>query len=194
VVEVARNATIKNLGTEQEVTTFVVRLALVDQVTGALPGMSAQASVSTDTRAGAVVVPIQAVTVRSEKEIGTPGGSPEKTTPQPPPTPGKKAKKEKLQKVVFVVVNGEAKARPVETGLASDTEIEIVSGVAEGEVVVEGPYRVLSKELADGKKVKVEEPAKADAKADAKASAKGDANDKAKAEQAKADADKAKAK
>jgi len=48
VVEVARNATIKNAGTEQEVTTFVVRLALVDQVPGALPGMSAQASVSTD--------------------------------------------------------------------------------------------------------------------------------------------------
>ena len=74
VVEVARNATIKNAGTEQEVTTFVVRLALVDQVTGALPGMSAQASVSTDTRAGAVVVPIQAVTVRSEKELASPGG------------------------------------------------------------------------------------------------------------------------
>jgi HlyD family secretion protein len=158
VVEVARNATIKNLGTEQEVTTFVVRLALVDQVTGALPGMSAQASVSTDTRADAVVVPIQAVTVRTEKEVATPGGSPEKTTPQPPPAPGKKAKKEKLQKVVFVVVNGEAKARPVETGLASDTEIEIVSGLAAGDVVVEGPYRVLSRDLADGKKVKVEEP------------------------------------
>jgi HlyD family secretion protein len=184
VVEVARNATIKNLGTEQEVTTFVVRLALVDQVTGALPGMSAQASVSTDTRADAVVVPIQAVTVRTEKDIATPGGSPEKTTPQPPPAPGKKARKEKLQKVVFVVVNGEAKARPVETGLASDTEIEVVSGVSAGDVVVEGPYRVLSRDLADGRKVKVEEPA----------DKKGAEADKARGDQAKADADKAKAK
>ncbi len=172
VVEVARNATIKNLGTEQEVTTFVVRLALVDQVTGALPGMSAQASVSTDTRAGAVVVPIQAVTVRNEKELATPGGSPEKTTPQPPLAPGKKARKEKLRKVVFVVVDGAAKARPVETGLASDTEIEIVSGVAEGEVVVEGPYRVLSRDLADGKKVKVETPADKKAAEPDKAKAK----------------------
>lgn len=172
VVEVARNATIKNLGTEQEVTTFVVRLALVDQVTGALPGMSAQASVSTDTRAGAVVVPIQAVTVRNEKELATPGGSPEKTTPQPPLAPGKKARKEKLRKVVFVVVDGEAKARPVETGLASDAEIEIVSGVAEGEVVVEGPYRVLSRDLADGKKVKVETPADKKAAEPDKAKAK----------------------
>jgi HlyD family secretion protein len=72
--------------------------------------------------------------------------------------PGKKARKEKLQKVVFVVEDGVAKVRPVETGLASDTEIELVSGVKEGEQVVDGPYRVLSKDLADGKKVTVEKP------------------------------------
>jgi HlyD family secretion protein len=163
VVEVARNATVKNAGTEQEVTTFVVRLALVDQVPGALPGMSAQASVSTDTRADAVVVPIQAVTVRSEKDLAAAGSAAEKGTPQlpqPPPPPGKKPKKQRVQKVVFVVVDGQAKVRPVETGLASDTEIEIVSGVNEGDVVVEGPYRVLSRDLADGKKVKEEEPGK----------------------------------
>ncbi len=162
VVEVARNATIKNAGTEQEVTTFVVRLALTDQVTGALPGMSAQAAVSTDTRTDAVVVPIQAVTVRNERDLAPQGATPEKAAPQPrqPPAPGRKARKEKLQKVVFVVVNGEAKVRPVETGLASDTEIELVSGVKEGEVVVDGPYRVLSRDLADGKKVTVETPGK----------------------------------
>ena len=53
-----------------------------------------------------------------------------------------------------------ARARVVETGLASDTEIEIVSGLQPGEKVVEGPYRALSKDLADGKRVKEEEPAK----------------------------------
>jgi HlyD family secretion protein len=158
VVEVARNATIKNAGTEQEITTFVVRLALVDQVPGALPGMSAQSSVSTDTRADAVVVPIQAVTVRTEKDLATGGPPAEKGAPAPPTPPGKKPRKEKLQKLVFAVVNGEAKARPVETGLASDTEIEIVSGLKEGEVVVEGPYRALSRDLADGKKVTIEAP------------------------------------
>jgi HlyD family secretion protein len=161
VVEVARNATVKNAGTEQEVTTFVVRLALVDQVTGALPGMSAQASVSTDTRADAVVVPIQAVTVRNEKDLAVGGASAEQGTPQlqqPPPPPGKKPKRQKVQKVVFVVVDGAARVRPVETGLASDTEIEIVSGVKSGEQVVEGPYKALSRDLADAKKVAVEAP------------------------------------
>jgi len=38
-----------------------------------------------------------------------------------------------------------------------DTEIEIVSGLKPGERVVEGPYRVLSRELADGKPVTEEE-------------------------------------
>jgi len=58
-----------------------------------------------------------------------------------------------MQKVVFVIQDGKAKIRKVETGLASETEIEIVSGLAEGEKVVEGPYRILSREIADGKPV-----------------------------------------
>jgi HlyD family secretion protein len=159
VVEVARNATVKNQGTEGEVTTFFVRLALTEPVPGALPGMSAQASVSTDTRDEAVAVPIQAVTVRSEKEAsgGPPpgeGGPP----PKAPDGPGKKPRREPMQKVVFVIEDGVARIRPVETGLASETEIEIVSGLKEGEKVVEGPYRVLSRELADGKAVTEEVP------------------------------------
>lgn len=162
VVEVARNATVKNPGTEQEVTTFIVRLALTEPVPGALPGMSAQAAISTDTRGEAVVVPIQAVTVRPEKELKpAAAGAGEKPLPQPPPpTPGKKARREPMKKVVFVLSDGVARLRPVETGLASDTEIEIVSGVQPGEKVIEGPYRVLSRELADGKRAAEEEPKK----------------------------------
>jgi HlyD family secretion protein len=164
VVEVARNATVKNQGTEGEVTTFFVRLALTEPVPGALPGMSAQASIATDTRDQAVVVPIQAVTVRPEREAR---GGPKGEAGPPaeaaggndkPGAPGKKPRREPLQKVVFVVDGGVAKIRPVETGLASETEIEIVSGLKEGEKVVEGPYRVLSRELADGKPVTEEAP------------------------------------
>jgi HlyD family secretion protein len=162
VVEVARNATVKNAGTEQEVTTFIVRMALVDVVPGALPGMSAQASVSTDTREDAVVVPIAAVTVRAEKDLKprAPDAAEQPGQTAPPPVPGKKVRKEPLKKVVFVAQDGVARLRQVETGLASDTEIEIVSGLQAGEKVIDGPYRVLSKELTDGKKVKEEEPPK----------------------------------
>ena len=118
VVEVARNATVKNAGTEQEVTTFVVRLALVDQVAGALPGMSAQAAVSTDTRAGRGGGPHPGGHgPRREGPAAQAGGSPSRPPPQPPPPPpGKKARKEPLQKVVFVVAGrrgqGCARSRP----------------------------------------------------------------------------------
>lgn len=159
VVEVARNATVKNQGTEGEVTTFIVRLALVEPVPGALPGMSAQASIATDTHQDAVAVPIQAVTVRPEREVA--GGAPGAGEPQSPgggAVSAKKAKRDPLRKAVFVIENGVARLRPVETGLASETEIEITSGLKEGEKVVEGPYRVLSRELADGKRITEEAP------------------------------------
>jgi HlyD family secretion protein len=106
-----------------------------------------------------VVVPISALTVRPEKDLvkGPPQTDQAAAAPPPPPVPGKKVRKEPLKKVVFVVQDGVARLRPVETGLASDTEIEIVSGVQPGEQVVEGPYRALSKDLTDGKPVKVEE-------------------------------------
>jgi HlyD family secretion protein len=159
VVEVARNATVKNPGTEAEVTTFVVRLALTAPVPGALPGMSAQASVSTDTREDAIAVPIQAVTVRPERDLAG-GGPPADDAAAPAAGPGRKARREPLRKVVFVVEAGQARLRPVETGLASDSELEIVSGLAEGEKVVEGPYRVLSRELVDGRTVTEEAPGK----------------------------------
>ncbi|MEI7926768.1 MAG: efflux RND transporter periplasmic adaptor subunit, partial [Chloroflexota bacterium] len=41
VIEIAKNATVKNAGTEAEVTTFPVRIALTVPVPGALPGMGA---------------------------------------------------------------------------------------------------------------------------------------------------------
>jgi HlyD family secretion protein len=158
VVEVARNATIKNAGTEGEVTTFYVRLALTDKVPGALPGMSAQATIATDTHPNAVVVPIQAVTVRPEKDLG--GTGPTLQDRNAPASPGIAARKvrEPLRRCLFVVENGVARVRPVETGLASESEIEITSGLKDGERVVEGPYRILSRELSDGKPVTEAKP------------------------------------
>ena len=90
--------------------------------------MSAQASIATDTREDAVAVPIQAVTVRPEKELagGKPGDAGAAAGRARARRARKKPRREPLRKVVFVVEGGVAKVRPVETGLASETEIEIV--------------------------------------------------------------------
>ncbi len=141
-IEIARIATIKNAGSEAEVITFPVRLTLTESVPGALPGMSAQATIHTETHERAVRVPIQAVTVRTEAQLDA-----KKLTA---------SAKSPLKKVVFVIDQDVARVRRVETGLADENQIEIVSGIKEGETVIEGPYRILARELQDGRAVKRE--------------------------------------
>jgi HlyD family secretion protein len=162
VIEIAKNATVKNAGTEAEVTTFPVRIALTVPVPGALPGMSGQATISTETHDQALIVPLQAVTVRTEKQLAAgkdtkDGGPPEAEAAG---TAARKGAREPLQKVVFTVEDGKARVRRVETGLASENDIELVSGVKEGDLVVEGPYKLLSRELTEGKPVKADAPEK----------------------------------
>jgi len=146
VIDAGRDAIVKNAGTENEVTTFPVWVALDEEPPRALSGMSAQVTISTESHADVVAVPIQAVTVRP---AGKPGG------PAPAkPGPGGKSK---LDKVVFVVSNGLVNKRVVEVGLSSETHVEITSGLKAGEVVVDGPYRTLARELEDGAQVAVAE-------------------------------------
>ncbi|HTS83308.1 MAG TPA: efflux RND transporter periplasmic adaptor subunit [Myxococcaceae bacterium] len=154
VVEIAQKATIKNPGTESEVTTFPVKVALESRPPGVLPGMSSEVRITAETHDNALIVPIQAVTVR-----------PDKTLPdsQPPGEGGTslaaKKRSETLAKIVFVVDgDNKARARRVRTGIASDTDLEVLDGLKEGERVVEGPFRTVSKELKDGDPLKENQP------------------------------------
>ncbi|MBZ4399477.1 efflux RND transporter periplasmic adaptor subunit [Myxococcus sp. MISCRS1] len=147
VVEIAQKALIKNEGTEAEVTSFPVTVALDMRPPGVLPGMSAEARISAETRNDVVLVPIQAVTVRAERTLPD--------YKEPIEGGALKARRtESLAKVVFVVdAANKAQVRRVQTGIASDTELEILSGLNDGDRVVEGPYRTLSKELNHGDNV-----------------------------------------
>jgi HlyD family secretion protein len=156
VVAVGRNAQIKNPGTDAEVTTFFVRIGLDAPPEGGLPGMSAAVSISTDTHAGVVTVPIPAIASRQPKQVEDAGA----------PVPDRQgdagallgpvtAGKPKPLKVIFVVKDDKAVQRVVKTGIASRTDVEIVEGLAEGETIVDGPYRTLARALEDGQAVKV---------------------------------------
>ncbi len=48
---------------------------------------------------------------------------------------------------MFVVDGNKAKLRKVETGIQDNTYIQILSGLTEGDEVVTGPYRAVSKSL-----------------------------------------------
>jgi HlyD family secretion protein len=174
VVAVGKNAQIKNPGTDAEVTTFFVRVGLDVPPEGALPGMSSAVSISTATHDNVVMVPIQAVTSREAKKkeqkaapregeikvadataasSGTNG-----TNGYDPPTKAATGKPKPV-KVVFVVdKDGVAQMREVQTGIASRTDVEILTGIAEGDTVVDGPYRTLARELQEGQKVKPQKP------------------------------------
>ena len=145
VVEIAQKALIKNPGTEAEVTSFPVTVALNTRPARVLPGMSAEARISAEVHTDTVLVPIQAVTVRPEKSLPD----------YKPPVEGGNLtaprRAESLAKVVFVLdADNKAQARRVRTGIASDSDLEILEGLQEGDRVVEGPYRTLSKELKSG--------------------------------------------
>lgn len=154
VVEIAQKALIRNAGSEQETTSFPVTVALTSRPPGVMPGMSAEVRITAEQRESAIVVPVQAVTVRPESSLK------DATVPvEGKPIEAKGRTGERFAKVVFVVGKDQkVTLRRVRTGIASDTDIEILEGLEEGERIVEGPYRTLAKELKDGDAVEEVKP------------------------------------
>lgn len=145
VVEIAQKALIRNPGTEQETTSFPVTVALQAKPDGVLPGMSAEVAVTAEQRDSTIIVPVQAVTVRPERSL------PDATTNVEGNKLSAPKKGETFAKVVFVMdADKHVHPKRVKTGISSDTDIEIVDGLNEGEDIVEGPYRTLAKDLNDG--------------------------------------------
>jgi HlyD family secretion protein len=48
-----------------------------------------------------------------------------------------------------------AEQRAVKIGISSDTHFEILEGLDEGEEIVVGPYKVISKDIKDGSILKI---------------------------------------
>jgi HlyD family secretion protein len=61
---------------------------------------------------------------------------------------------------VFVVQEAKKVAfRPVETGIMGDTDLEIVTGLQEGEEIVSGSYKTL-RTLQEDARIKIEDKSK----------------------------------
>lgn len=113
------------------------------------PGMSATAVITTDVKKEVVAVPIQAVIEKKPEADAdaakTPGGE--------VPEPKKKDGKEETIKGVFILENKKAKFIEVKTGITGESDIQITSGLKQGQQVITGPSRVLNK-LKEGDVVK----------------------------------------
>ncbi len=129
----------------QEAPKFEVKIRIDDKA-AFRPGMSVTAEIETRSRKGVLTVPIQSVTTR------LPDKSVAKT---PAAREGKPAEPVKPVEVVFALEGDHVKKIPVKTGISDNDHFEIVSGVTEGQQIISGGYKAISKDLEDGKKVKV---------------------------------------
>ncbi|NBA74913.1 efflux RND transporter periplasmic adaptor subunit [Emticicia sp. ODNR4P] len=146
--------------TEFEVKIRVLRSSYADLIKGKRsyplkPGMTASVEIITDRKNGVLSVPLAAVTTRDPKAADKEKKSEEESNNSEEP---KVIKKEKLKEVVFVLTkDNHAKLKEVTTGISDFDNIEILSGLTEGEQIISGPYVTVSKKLKDGELVKKKE-------------------------------------
>jgi len=107
------------------------------------PGMTATVDIITNNTEAILGVPISAIVIKND------------TTSTKNKAQKSNKKSEETFECVFVKKNGEAKLRVVKTGIQDDTNIQITSGLEEGEEVITGPYSLVTKTLNAGDKVEV---------------------------------------
>lgn len=146
VSEIASSAKQSASGTADQKTEFEVKILLDQPGSDLRPGMTSSADVVTETRNAAVVVPLQSVAVRTMDQLKSESDS---TTTYTADADG-------FVQVVFVVTESKVKAIQVETGIQSDSHIEVLSGITEGDEVVTGNYRAISQTLNNNTAVEVE--------------------------------------
>ncbi len=131
------------------------------------PGMSATANITTQVRDNVIAIPIQALTARPEKDPE------EEERPKDEPPADKSVydqEKEKLEELVFIAAEPQppglldrlqkknpvfkVERRPLEIGISSANFYEVLSGLSEGEMLIVGSYKAVSKDLSDGSRVR----------------------------------------
>jgi HlyD family secretion protein len=160
VTEIGNTAKRSITSTVEGQTDFEVKVVFDNTVPQVRPGMTADVSIDTGTHPKTLAVPIQAVVVRTQRELDRAAKKPGQrarearkvTVTADEDTAGKR---DAEITGMFVARNGVASFVPVRAGLASETMIEIFGDVKEGDTIVSGPYKAL-RDLKPGSKVKKE--------------------------------------
>lgn len=159
VSEIASSANASGAGTTEQKTEFEIKIAIIDPPKSLRPGMTASADIITKTNDSALSVPIQSVAVRTVDQLAMKGEKRKDAAAKY--SPGKDG----FVEFVFCVQNGKAIAKQVKTGIQGDNLIEIVDGVKEGDEIVTGSYRAISKDLDNGAVVTIDNKKKPDGQA-----------------------------
>lgn len=141
----------------QDATKFEVRIRLKEKE-NFRPGMSVTADIETRYRTNALTVPISAVTSRAPKmdakqyettNAAAAGAATNSAS-------GKKSERRtaKVNEVVFVVDGAQVKQVSVKRGLSDENYWEITEGLSEGQEIVTGGFKAVTRDLEDGKKIR----------------------------------------
>lgn len=161
VIEIGDTALLRSSGvaasqsqtSSQEAKDFKVVIALDIPESLVRPGLSCTAKIITGTRSHVLAIPIQALTIRQKGQLQA-AQKGKKPAPQRLDPAAQKAAKQELQGV-FVVHGGKAEFREVKTGITGATDIEVLSGLKEGDEIVTGSYQVI-RTIRNEAKVKVD--------------------------------------
>lgn len=153
VTAIANSA--ENALTADQVTNFKVKVSILPESYKDLtegkpesyspfrPGMTATVDIITNKKRNVIGVPISSIVVKTDT-----------SDTRKPKTNEVKSNTEKFE-AVYVKEGDEAKLRVVKTGIQDESNIEILSGLKEGETVITGPYTTVTKLLKQGDKVEV---------------------------------------
>ncbi|MBU1701182.1 MAG: efflux RND transporter periplasmic adaptor subunit [Candidatus Eisenbacteria bacterium] len=170
--------------TSQEGADFLVRVRIQESPESLRPGMTADVEILVASADSALAVPLQSLTVRPISKIeewkreehdslaaSSKGGNKEgkKTDAAVSDKPVERSLDEwlttgsndedELIEGVFIVEEGKARFRPVQTGIRGETHIQIIEGLGIDDSIITGPYRVL-RTLESGTRVHVKEKEK----------------------------------
>lgn len=177
VTEIANSADITGSSSADQVTNYKVKIRITsphnlqdatnglivqvsdqetpdrDFVANFKPGMSGTVDIMANTVYDVVAVPIQSVTVRNFADLEK--DDTDEQIEEASSQTRRSSASEDFRRVAFVNDNGTARMKQVQTGISDNTHIQVMSGLNEAEEVVTGSYRILSRELEDGDKIKV---------------------------------------
>jgi HlyD family secretion protein len=166
VSEIGDNAIVRSTGvaTSQQTTAseeakdFKVVVTVTDPPQDLRPGLSTTAKITTAARTSVLSIPIQALSVRSKAQLEQENSAPG-SVHAAAPAPSESASKSKDQpqdaQGVFVIRDRKAEFVPVTTGITGTGDIEVLSGLGEGDEVITGSYKVL-RTLRSGSSVKID--------------------------------------
>ena len=139
VSEIAHMSEVTGMGSQQQVTNFQVKVRMLNVPEGTRPGMSATADIITEKKENILSIPIQSLTARKDSDEMVFLVSDKMLAKEGDESKSSDKKAKKGTKFVH--------STPVKVGISSETHYEIKSGIREGDRIVTGSFKAISKDL-----------------------------------------------